>query len=129
VEYQRGRSDEQAELGTKVCATTGDVLIDNVLRAEGITVNSAMFRPGSRTFWHSHDDGQLFMVSSGKGMVATRDGQAQVIRAGDVVYSPPGEEHWHGAAPECFVTYTSVSLGATNFAEDVKPDDYDASWA
>ena len=128
MEYQRGRSDEPAEPGMKVCATTGDVLIDNLLHAEEISVNNAMFKPGSHTFWHSHDRGQLFIVGSGQGMIATRDGQEQVVQAGDVVYTPPGEEHWHGAAPDCFVTYTSVSLGTTNFGEEVSEEQYSTKW-
>lgn len=61
-------------------------------------------------------------------MVATRGGAAHEVKAGDVVYTPPGEEHWHGAAPDCFVTYTSASLGATSFAEPVEPDDYAEHW-
>jgi quercetin dioxygenase-like cupin family protein len=128
VEYRRGRSEDPAEPGENVCATTGDVLIDNVLSEEGIAVNSAMFRPGSHTYWHSHESGQLFMVHSGRGMIAVRDGEAQVVQAGDVVYTPPGEEHWHGAAPDCFVAYTSVSLGTTHLSDDLPTEDYENRW-
>jgi quercetin dioxygenase-like cupin family protein len=126
--FERGRNNAPAEPGTKVCATTGDVLIDNILTAEGISVNGAMFKPGQHTFWHSHERGQLFIVGSGKGVIANRDGEAHVVQAGDVVYTPPGEEHWHGAAPDCFVTYTSASLGKTDFAEPVKPEEYVRHW-
>jgi quercetin dioxygenase-like cupin family protein len=128
MEFQPGRTDEPAQPGTKVCATTGDVLIDNMLTAEGVSVNGAVFKPGSCTFWHSHASGQLFFFQSGKGMVATRDGHSHVVRAGDVVYTPPGEEHWHGAAPDSFVTYTSVSLGVTSFAEPVEDEEYASHW-
>ena len=128
MQYQRGRSDEPAQPGTKVGSTTGDVLLDKVLSADGIAVNSAMFKPGARTFWHTHDRGQLFIVGSGKGMIATRDGQEQVVQAGDVVYAPPGEEHWHGAAPDCFVSYTAVSLGKSNFIEEVSDEQYSSTW-
>ena len=127
--YERGRNDLPAEPGTKVCATTGDVLIDNVLTADGISVNAAMFKPGEHTFWHSHENGQLFMVSSGRGVIVTRAGDAYEVKAGDVVWTPPGEEHWHGAAPDCFVTYTSASLGVTTFAEPVETSEYDRHWA
>ncbi|MFD4351239.1 cupin domain-containing protein [Nocardia sp. NPDC058518] len=126
--YERGRNDLAAEPGTKVCATTGDVLIDNILTADGISVNGAMFKPGEHTFWHSHERGQLFIVGSGKGIIVTRGGEAYVIKAGDVVFTPPGEEHWHGAAPDCFVTYTSASLGVTSFAEPVEPAEYERHW-
>jgi quercetin dioxygenase-like cupin family protein len=126
--YQRGRNDDPAEPGTKVCATTGDVLIDNLLTAEGISVNGAMFKPGQHTFWHSHENGQLFIAGSGRGIVVNRDGEAHEIKAGDVVYTPAGEEHWHGAAPDCFVTYTSASLGKTSFAEPVESAEYERHW-
>ncbi|WP_166874956.1 cupin domain-containing protein [Salinibacterium sp. ZJ450] len=126
--YERGRNSLPAELGTTVCATTGDVLIDNVLTDEGISVNGAMFKPGAHTFWHSHENGQLFTVTSGRGAIVTRDGKAHIVQAGDVVFTPPGEEHWHGAAPECFVTYTSASLGKTSFAEPVEPEEYARHW-
>jgi quercetin dioxygenase-like cupin family protein len=50
------------------------------------------------------------------------------LQAGDVVYTPPGEEHWHGAAPDCFITYTSVSLGGTVTYDEVPDDQYSATW-
>jgi quercetin dioxygenase-like cupin family protein len=128
VEYRRGRGDDPAEPGQKVCATTDDVLIDNVLHADGVAVNSAMFPPGARTDFHSHDGGQIFFVLAGKGVIATRDGDSQVVQSGAVVYTPPGEEHWHGAGPDCFVNYVSVSLGTTRFAEQVPADRYGAIW-
>ena len=42
MEFRRGRGDDPAEPGTKVCATTDDVLIDNVLREGDVAVNSAI---------------------------------------------------------------------------------------
>ena len=30
------------------------------------------------------------------------------IRAGDIVDTPPGEWHWHGAAPDRFMTHLAV---------------------
>lgn len=128
MQFQRGRTDEPARPGAEVCATEGDVLIDNQLSAEGVSVNGAMFPPGAHTFWHSHEQGQIFFITSGEGVIASRNGQFQIVRAGDVVHTPPGEEHFHGAAPDSFVTYTSISLGKTSFAEPVEPRDYDQKW-
>jgi quercetin dioxygenase-like cupin family protein len=114
--------------GSEVGSTTGDVLLDTVLKGEGIAVNCAVLKPGARTFWHTHERGQLFFISSGKGMIATRDGQAQIVQAGDVVWTPPGEEHWHGAAPDAFVTYTAISLGKSTFNAEVSDDEYAQTW-
>ena len=58
------------------------------------------FAPGARTHWHTHPLGQTLAVLSGCGRIQSRGGPVQTIRAGDVVWIPPGEEHWHGAGPE-----------------------------
>jgi len=128
MEYRRGRPDEPSHPGTNVCATTGDVLIDRVIKTDDVGVWSAMFKPGACTYWHSHEDGQLFFVSTGRGVVVSRDGHVQEVGAGDIVHSAPGEVHWHGAAPDCFVTYTSVSLGVTSQQEPVTADEYRSAW-
>jgi quercetin dioxygenase-like cupin family protein len=127
MQYQRGRTEEPVLAGTDVGSTMGDVLLDRVIGDEGINVFSAMFKPCARTYWHHHERGQLFFVTGGKGMIATREGK-QIVRAGDVVFTPPGEEHWHGAAPDAFVTYLAVSLGRTTFLDEVSDGDYRDRW-
>jgi quercetin dioxygenase-like cupin family protein len=127
MEHARGRSDglpSQEGSGT----FTGRVLLDPVLSAGNARINSVMFEPGGRTYWHSHDDGQVLIVGTGRGMVATRDGERHVLAAGDTVYAPPGEEHWHGAAPDSFLLHTAVSLGTTRWLDEVTPDQYKAAW-
>lgn len=37
-----------------------------------------------------------------------RGGIALEIRPGDVIYTPPGEEHWHGATPDHFMTHFAM---------------------
>ena len=128
MQYERGRTEEAAQPGAKVCATDGDVLIDNLLTAPGVSINTGLFKPGAHTYWHSHERDQVFLVASGKGIVVTRDGDARIVRAGDVLYTPPGEEHWHGAAPDSFVTYTSISLGVTSFGEEVAKVEHEGQW-
>lgn len=54
------------------------------------------FTPDARTNWHSHLVGQTLHCTEGEGLVARRDGQVLRLRAGDTVWTPPGEEHWHG---------------------------------
>jgi quercetin dioxygenase-like cupin family protein len=127
MKHARGRSDglpSQEGTGT----FTGRVLLDPVLSAGNARINSVMFSPGGRTYWHSHDDGQVLIVGTGRGMVATRDGEQRVLAAGDTVYAPPGEEHWHGAAPDSFLLHTAVSLGTTRWLDEVTPDQYKAAW-
>lgn len=127
--HQRGRAGTPAAPPSpQICDTDQGILIDNILSAEGLSVNGTMFQPGEHTFWHSHGNGQLFIVNAGRGVVVTRDGSTHFMEAGDVVYTPPGEEHWHGASPDCFVQYTAASMGQTSFAEPVVPGEYSSIW-
>ena len=58
------------------------------------------FEPGARTAWHHHPLGQTLHITSGIGHVQTWGGPIRPVRAGDTVWIPPGEKHWHGATPE-----------------------------
>jgi len=107
---------------------TGLVLADSVLQdgTEGIVVNNVFFAPGARTYWHSHERGQMLSIVSGTGLVC-RDGDLiHVVHAGDLVWSPPGELHWHGAATATSMLHRAVSLGTTTWDREVSGDEYSA---
>jgi quercetin dioxygenase-like cupin family protein len=90
---------------------TGDVWFDVIARGEApsrVRVNTVRFAPGARTAWHSHSLGQTLHVTDGVGLVQSRGGDVVVIRPGDVVHTPPGEEHWHGATPDNFMVHTAI---------------------
>lgn len=129
MEYSRGRDGQPSRLGTGTF--TGRVMLDPLLGADDgrreVRVNSVVFEPGARTFWHSHDDGQLLVVSSGRGVVENRDGGRHAIEVGDTVWAQPGEEHWHGAAPDSLLVHTAVSLGATRWHEEVPDERYQSA--
>jgi quercetin dioxygenase-like cupin family protein len=74
------------------------------------------FEPGARTAWHTHPLGQTLIVTSGLGRVRRWGGSIEEIRPGDVVWCPPGEKHWHGAAPTTAMTHTAIqeSLNGKN---------------
>ncbi|SBV00124.1 Cupin domain protein [Streptomyces sp. Ncost-T6T-1] len=94
---------------------TGDVWFDVVhagREPSRIRVNLVRFSPGSRTHWHSHILGQTLHVVSGTALVGTRDGTVLEARPGETVTCPPGEEHWHGAAPESFMEHLALWEGA-----------------
>lgn len=65
--------------------------------ASGLTAAEISFEPGARTAWHNHPAGQYLIVTSGVGWVQARGGEKRIVRAGDVVWTPPGVFHWHGA--------------------------------
>jgi quercetin dioxygenase-like cupin family protein len=69
---------------------------------------SVSFEPGARTAWHTHPLGQTLIVTAGYGLVQSWGGPAVAIRAGDVVWCPAGEKHWHGAAPHTAMTHLAI---------------------
>ena len=96
---------------------TGDVWIDAIARGEEpsrIGVNAVRFTPSARTAWHSHALGQTLYVTEGAGRLQSRGSDIVDIRCGDVIYTPPDEVHWHGAAPEHFMTHLSMTEGVAN---------------
>ena len=92
---------------------TGDVWFDVIAQRERLRVNLVRFAPGARTAWHRHANGQTLHVTDGRGLVRSRGGEVVEIRAGDTVDTPPGEWHWHGAAPDHFMAHLAMweSLG------------------
>ena len=90
----------------------GDAWIDRITDAEPpsrIRVNVVRFAPGARNAWHAHSDGQTLHVTEGIGRVQARGGDVLEIRAGDTIYTAPGEWHWHGAAPDHYMTHLSIT--------------------
>jgi len=90
---------------------TGAVYIDSVAAPAGssrVQASSVHFGPGARTAWHRHPNGQTIYVTEGVGLAQCRGGQVEVIRPGDRVRFEPGEEHWHGAAPNRFMTHIAI---------------------
>ena len=90
---------------------SGEVYIDAVAApSEGSRVNasSVHFTPGARTAWHTHPNGQTIWVIEGIGRCQRRGGPVEVIRPGDRVFFEPGEDHWHGAAPDRFMIHLAI---------------------
>ena len=89
---------------------TGEVYVDVVAHGQApsrIRVNTVRFGPGARTAWHSHSLGQTLHVTDGLGIVATHE-EVIIMRPGDTVHTPPGQEHWHGALPNHFMTHLAM---------------------
>jgi quercetin dioxygenase-like cupin family protein len=95
-----------------------------------MTVAKVRFAPAARTAWHSHALGQTLHVTQGIAWVQSRRGEEAEIRAGQTVYCPPGEEHWHGAAPESFMEHLAMLDHAddpattTTWLKHVTDDEY-----
>ena len=90
---------------------TGTVYVDAVAapcepsRLQAVSVH---FTPAARTAWHTHPLGQTIFVTEGVGLCQRRGGPIEVISPGDRVYFEPAEDHWHGAAPDRFMTHLAM---------------------
>jgi quercetin dioxygenase-like cupin family protein len=101
---------------------TGDVWIDTIAAGHEpsrIRVNFVRFAPSARTAWHSHALGQTLYVTEGAGLIQSRGDDVTEIRPGDIVFTPADEWHWHGAAPDRFMTHISMTEGV---GESQKPE-------
>jgi quercetin dioxygenase-like cupin family protein len=90
---------------------TGDAWFDVIAKGEEpsrIRVNVVRFAPGARNAWHSHAMGQTLHVTEGRGLIQSRGGKVIEIRPGDTIRTPSGEWHWHGAAPDHFMTHIAM---------------------
>jgi quercetin dioxygenase-like cupin family protein len=89
-------------------STQGDVLVTTV-----------SFSPGVRTHWHRHEGGQLLLVTAGQGWIGDRAGGTEIVHTGDVIWTPGGEDHWHGATQSTAMTHIAITLGATQWYDEV----------
>ena len=110
---------------------TGDVRIGGYFeraapsRVAGATIS---FAPGARTPWKVNPLGQTLVVTSGLGWAQVEGEPIVEIRAGDVVWCPPGRRHWDGATPDRAMTYVAIQefeqAGPVRFGEKVTDEEY-----
>ena len=89
---------------------------------EGLTSKAVHFPAGVRTNPHVHTKGQHIIVITGVGVVGDETG-VRVVNAGDVITSPPGAWHWHGALPTKAMSHVTVEDPGLDL--DVERRDYD----
>lgn len=114
---------------------TGSVYVDSIYRGTGdsrMIVALVRFTPGAHTNWHSHALGQTLHCTDGQGLVVSRDGTVIRMRPGDTVYTPPGEEHWHGATETNMLCHVAMlerpeDGDGTTWLEPVTDDQYAAA--
>lgn len=112
---------------------SGEVAVD--LKAAGDSgklagVGMVTFMPGARTAWHTHPDGQLLIVTAGKGWVQEAGQPKREIKAGDVVWIAAGVKHWHGAARDSLMRHLAIAYmrdgSNADWKELVSDAQYDA---
>jgi len=91
---------------------TGDVRVQPLFGAQETapyTGAYVTFQPAARSAWHTHPAGQRLVVTEGVGRTQQEGGPVEEIRAGDVVWCPPGVMHWHGASPDTAMTHLALT--------------------
>ena len=115
---------------------TGKVYVTPIAGPNGGSRPSAAlvrFTAGARSNWHSHDVGQALHGADGVGLVVNRAGQVLTIRPGETVWTPPGEEHWHGATEDTLMTHYALldvnedGSDPTHWLEPVTDEQYRAA--
>jgi quercetin dioxygenase-like cupin family protein len=87
---------------------------------------AVFFAAGARTVPHTHHNGQHLFITEGTGVVGDDKG-VHVVRAGDVVSSPPGGWHWHGGTPGSAMTHVTVEQPG-DFDLGVDRRDWDSTY-
>ncbi|HZQ33431.1 MAG TPA: cupin domain-containing protein [Mycobacterium sp.] len=110
---------------------TGEVSVTplfnpNAFRTFGAA--SVTFSACARTAWHSHPGGQTLVVTAGSGWVQERGRRKQAIKPGDVIWTPPGVEHWHGGTESTTMTHIAIQETVdgrpVDWLEHVTDEDY-----
>lgn len=94
-----------------------------------LLVATVMFGPGCRSRWHRHAKGTTLYVTEGRGVINARGEATNPVTLGDVIVVPPGEWHWHGAAPDSFLVHFAVTPEQpTEWGEPVTEQEYGAAF-
>jgi quercetin dioxygenase-like cupin family protein len=91
--------------------STGSVYLDVIAQPSAgsrVFAVNVHFAPAARPAWHTHPNGQTIHITEGVGLVQRRGGPVEVVHPGDRIFFDPGEEHWHGAAPDRFMAHVAV---------------------
>jgi 4-carboxymuconolactone decarboxylase len=94
-----------------------------------MVAGKVIFEPTARTNWHSHDNGQVLIVTEGVGYYQEEGNPIEVIREGDVVKIPKKVKHWHGASHNSSMAHIAIvteidPYTATDWMEPVTDEEY-----
>jgi quercetin dioxygenase-like cupin family protein len=127
------RNGEQASITGAPTNFVGAARIDPlfpVRTPSRVSAGYVTFQPGARSMWHTHPLGQTLVVTAGSGWVQEAGGEKHSIKPGDVIWTPPGVKHWHGATSTTGMTHMAIqeSLDGNNveWMEPVTAQQYEA---
>ncbi len=112
---------------------TGSVKVTTIVELEkpsNLSSASVSFEPSARSAWHVHPRGQILVVTDGSGLIQEKGKPVRRIQKGDVIWTPPGVTHWHGASPESAMTHIATQEGlngkVVEWMEKVSDQEYKA---
>lgn len=91
---------------------TGQVVVDPLYAPNQNTSSSGghvTFAPGARSAWHTHPAGQVLIITEGTGWVQEEGGAKREVKPGDVIWTPPGVKHWHGATATTSMRHMAIT--------------------
>jgi len=116
-----GRAQQQPAGATPPRFTGTSTAMDG----KDLTIARRRFESGARSYWHSHEQGQLLMVEQGRMRTQKRGNSMQELGVGGTDYTAPNIIHWHGAAPgQALVQINAGFGGAAKWFEEVTADEY-----
>lgn len=100
---------------------TGDLFIGPVERqgvfgeedSSQLRIGVVTFKEGAVNKYHHHTFDQVLVVLEGEGIVQKEGEAERRIAAGDAIFVPAGERHWHGAAPGKTMSHLTVATPGT----------------
>jgi quercetin dioxygenase-like cupin family protein len=96
-----------------------------VMDGKDLTAARRSFEPGARTYWHSHDNGQLLLVEDGRMRTQKKGGPIKELGKGESEYAGPNVVHWHGAVPGQALVQINVGFsGGTKWMQAVTDAEY-----
>ncbi|KPY86824.1 cupin domain-containing protein [Pseudomonas syringae pv. tagetis] len=105
------RNGEQASIIGAPSNFVGSARVDPLFAVRApsrVSAGYVTFQPGARSNWRTHPLGQMLVVTMGAGWVQQEGAGKQVIKPGDVIWTPPGVKHWHGATSTTGVTHMAI---------------------
>lgn len=128
------KNGEQPSIEGPASSFVGSARIDPLFPTRApsrVSAGYVNFQPGGRSMWHTHPLGQALVVTAGTGWVQQAGGKKQLIKPGDVIWTPPGVKHWHGATATTGMTHMAIqeSLDGKNveWLEPVSQAQYEAA--
>lgn len=134
-EFQEGQPIEdvfeRGNISTFDFFTGGKVYVQSLVpddKTFNCPASNVTFMPGARTRWHSHEEGQILLVTAGRGYYQEKGKPARELHKGDVVMIQPDIVHWHGAAKDSEFSHISVmpdpKKGKSAWLEAVSDQEY-----